>query len=54
MGYAGIANEENFGFVAVADTPADEIGVGLSPQGTLHEITDRGEGRGVGSMLKGV
>lgn len=54
MGYTGITNEENFRFVAVADTPADEIGVGLSSQGTLDKITDRGEGRGVGGMLKGV
>ncbi len=54
MGYANIANKENFGFVAVADTPADEVRVGLSSQRPLDKIADRRESRGVGGMLKRV
>lgn len=54
MGYANIPNEENLGFVAIADTPADEIGVGLSPQRPLDKLADRRESRRVGGMLKRV
>ena len=40
MGYTEIANENNFGFIAVADTPADEVGVRLASKGIFDEFSD--------------
>ena len=47
-------DEENAGTVAVADAPADEVGVGLAPEGALDHVFDEGEGGGVGGVLEGV
>jgi hypothetical protein len=51
---AEAADEEHAGFVAVADGPADEIGVGLAAQGGFGDLEGGLEGGGVGGMLEGV
>lgn len=51
---SGVADEENAGFVAIADAPTDEVGVGLTAQGTFDDIPDQGEGGGVGGVLEGM
>ena len=48
------AEEEDTRLVAVAEGPADEIWVGLVPQGELKGFQNWREGAGVGSMLEGV
>ena len=54
MGDAAVADEEDAGFVAVADAVADEVGVGLAPEGAFDDVEEGGEGAGVGSVLEGV
>jgi hypothetical protein len=51
---AEAADEEYAGFVAVADGPADEIGMGLAAQGCVGDLEGGVEGGGVGGMLEGV
>lgn len=51
---AEAADEEHAGFVAVADGPADEIGVGLTAEGGVGDLEGGVEGGGVGGVLKGV
>ena len=51
---AEAADEEHAGFVAVADGPADEIGVGLAAEGGVGDLEGGLEGRGVGGVLEGV
>lgn len=52
--HAEAADEEHAGFIAVADGPADEIGVGLAAQGDVGDLEGGVEGGGVGGMLEGV
>lgn len=40
MGYTEITNENNFGFITVADTPADEVGVRLASKGILDQFAN--------------
>ena len=54
VGDAGVADEEDAGFVAVADGPADEVGVGLAAEGGFDHVFDEGEGGRVGGVLEGV
>jgi hypothetical protein len=51
---AKAADEDHAGFVAVADGPADEVGVGLGAEGGVGDPEGRVEGGGVGGMLEGV
>jgi len=48
------ADEEHAGFVAVADGPADEIGVGLAAEGSVGDLKGGFEGGRVGGVLEGV
>ena len=54
VGDARVADEEDAGFVTVADAPADEVGVGLAAEGAFDDVADEGEGGGVGRVLEGV
>lgn len=54
VGDARVANEEDARLVAVANAPADEVGVGLPAQGAFDNVMDQGEGGGVGGVLEGV
>ena len=47
-------DEQHARSVAVADAPADEVGVRLPPQGGFDHVFDEGEGAGVGGVLEGV
>lgn len=40
MGDPGVADEEDAGLVAVADAPADEVGVGLAAEGAFDDVAD--------------
>jgi hypothetical protein len=51
---AEAADEEHAGFVAVADGPTDEIGVGLAAEGGVGDLEGGVEGGGVGGVLEGV
>lgn len=44
MRYAVPLDEHHSGPVAVADAPADEVGVGLAAEGALDHVFDEGEG----------
>jgi len=47
-------DEEYFGGVAVADGPADEVGVGLVAELGFDELDGGQEGGGMGCVLEGV
>lgn len=54
VGDAGVADEEHARLVAVADAPTDEVGVGLTAQGALHDVAYEGEGGWVRGVLQSV
>ncbi len=54
MDVARRLHEHDSRLVAVADGPANEIGMRLAPQSSFHHIFDERKRRGMGGMLKGV
>lgn len=54
VGDARVTDEEDARLVAVADAPADEVGVGLPAQGAFNDVMDESEGGGVGGVLEGM
>lgn len=51
---AGIDDEEYAGFVAVADGPADEVGMRLAAECGFYHVLNEGEGGRMSSVLQGV
>jgi len=54
VGDTHCADEEDLGSVAVADGPADEVGMGLVAELGFDELDGREEGGRMGCVLKGV
>ena len=53
MRYTRVADEENAGFVAITNSPADEIWVRLTAQASFDHIFDYGECGGMSGVFKG-
>ena len=52
MGNARIDDEQNAGFVSIANGPADEVGMRLTAKGGFDHVFDKRESRRMGGVLE--